>query len=177
SSVTGVLGNDFENNQSYPTVIVFNSSNHNNESDIYSVTFTLNANTASDGDVSIPDWNPFLIANAQRGYEIHLPYYEPTDLADLTLFGTNFDDGNPNDWTTKIAGLSKTYLTQNNMPWVIDVNAEFNWTTERTAINSGHLHFVDWATSGGVDYQDWYFENGSNGTSTGYRNNSDIDYN
>ncbi len=178
TSVSGVVGNSFESNQTYPTVIVFNTSNASNEGDNYPITFTLNANTATESDISIQNWNPFLLANGQRGYEIHLPYHAPTDMADLTLFGTNYDDGNPNDWNgTKLSGVYKTYLTQNNMPWVINVYAQFNWTIERSAINTGHLHFVDWATSSGTDYQDWFFENGSTGTKTGYRDVTQIDYN
>ncbi|MCF8372670.1 MAG: LruC domain-containing protein [Bacteroidales bacterium] len=178
STVSGVVGNSFENGQTYPTVILFSTSNHSNEGIQDTVVLTLNSNTATDLQVAIQDWNPFLIGNGQRGVEIHLAYYPPTDLANLSLFGTNFDDGNPNDWNgTKIAGLSKSYLTSNNLPWGIDVGREFNWTLEREPINTGHLHFIDWAASTGTDYQDWYYPNGNTGSKTGYRNNSKIDTN
>ena len=167
SAVSGGVGNAFEGNQTYPTIILFNTSDGNSEGNQYTVTLTCAANVSA-WDIYIAGWNPFLIADGDRDIEIHLPYSEPTDKADVTLFGTNFDDGDPNMWLTKMA-MMNTYVTADNLPWAIDVSADFDWTIERTPINQGHLHFLAWANSWGSLYEDWYMPNGSSGTETGYR--------
>lgn len=174
SSVSGVVNNSFESGQTYPTVMLFNSSDHNYEGMSYVVTFTMATNAADEIDVYVEGWNPFVTANGVRGHEIHLPYYLPTDLADLTLFGTNFDDTDPSGFSSKTVSV-KTYLTPANLPWAIDVSDDFVWTTERTPINLGYNYFTDWATSGGTNYTDWYLPNGASGVSSGYRNTNYID--
>ncbi len=105
--------------------------------------------------------NPFLISNMRRGYEIHLPGYHPTDLADTKLFGALDDNSNP--------ATGKYYLSAQNWPWAINYSNTFNYPIEGVNITNAFLHFVDWANSGGTIYPDWY-----SNTSTGYRNNSNI---
>ena len=46
-------------------------------------------------DLNIADFNPFILAGMERGKEVHLPNYEPTDKADPQYFGTLDDDSNP----------------------------------------------------------------------------------
>lgn len=45
-------------------------------------------NTYTFAQVDIASFNPFIIVNKNRGVEVHLPNYPPTDLVDMSLFGT-----------------------------------------------------------------------------------------
>ncbi len=106
-------------------------------------------------------FNPFLISNKRRGYEIHLPGFVPTNLADKTLFGTGNDASNA---TTGIY-----YVTKNNYPFAINFPTTFTYPTETTPINNAYPHFFDWTGANGKSYLDWY-----SNTATGYRNTSSL---
>lgn len=101
-------------------------------------------------------FNPFLIVNKQRGYEVHLPGQQPTDLADESLFGTYFDATNP--------ATGKYYQSETNLPWAIDLPVRFDYPIEKAEIISAHLRFKEWAESGGNSFTDWYLD------MAGYRN-------
>lgn len=111
-------------------------------------------------DLGTAPYNPFIVANQQRGYEIHLPGQENTALANVLLFGTSQDDSNP--------GNDKYYQTSNNLPWAIHLPVNFDYPIESASIENAHLKFVNWAESGGNLFTDWYLDN------TGYRNSQYI---
>jgi LruC domain-containing protein len=106
-------------------------------------------------------YNPFLIKNQIRGEEIHLADKEPSDLADTSLFGTLEDDTNQ--------GIGKYYKTENNLPWALDINSEFDYPVEGADIIEAYSNFPQWAQSNGVNFPDWY-----SNSAPGYRNNSKI---
>ncbi|TKB99002.1 LruC domain-containing protein [Pedobacter cryophilus] len=110
---------------------------------------------------STAPFDPFLISNGRRGYEIHLPGKTPTNLANTSLFGT-FDD-------RSLTPGSIYYVNSNNRPWAMHFNQEFKFPKEGVSIENAYLHFGDWAISGGLNFTDWY----SNLTS-GYRNDAMI---
>ncbi|MAD96144.1 MAG: hypothetical protein CMB99_02345 [Flavobacteriaceae bacterium] len=114
----------------------------------------------SPDDAGYAPYNPFIIINGERGREVHLPGYVPTDLADATLFGTQNDDTN--------LGAGKYYLTENNLPWGINLPTSFDYPIEGTEILEAYNHFGQWAQSRGYSFMDWY-DNRS-----GYRNTSKI---
>jgi len=106
-----------------------------------------------DGSIEISDlgtspYNPFIIANQQRGYEVHLSGQANTSLADESLFGTDQDDSN--------ISSNKYYQTSNNLPWAIHLPVSFDYPEETVSIEQAHLKFVEWAESGGSSYPDWY---------------------
>jgi len=106
-----------------------------------------------DGSIEISDlgtspYNPFIIANQQRGYEVHLSGQANTSLADESLFGTDQDDSN--------ISSNKYYQTSNNLPWAIHLPISFDYPEETVSIEQAHLKFVEWAESGGSSYPDWY---------------------
>lgn len=101
-------------------------------------------------------FNPFIISNKRRGYEIHLPDKPPTNLADPSLFNTGQDRSN--------IAMGRYYKTDNNLPWCINIPDHFPIITEKTSIIHAYLHFSDWAQSGGTLYPDWYLD------LPGYRN-------
>jgi len=127
-------------------------------SDIITVIITLANPQASVGNAP---YNPFLIKNQERGTEIHLADKQPTDLADISLFGTGQDDSDFN--------LGKFYKTENNLPWALDINTQFQYPTEETDIIDAYLNFANWALTNGASFADWY-----SNTTSGYRDNSKI---
>lgn len=124
---------------------------------------SINVVVAVDGSIEISDlgtspYNPFIIANQQRGYEIHLSGQANTSLADESIFGTDQDDSDINS--------SKYYQTTNNLPWAIHLPVGFDYPEETVSIEQAHLKFVEWAESGGSSYPDWYLNE------PGYRNSN-----
>ena len=111
-------------------------------------------------EIDIPNFNPFIIVNKVRGKEIHLPDYPPTDLVDMSYFGTFHDDSN--------AATGKYYKTDNNLPWAINIYESFDYPKEKVDIINTYNHFVEWAESSGASYPDWYKDN------SGYRNANNI---
>jgi len=49
------------------------------------ITITFPMGTYTSADLDIANFNPFLIVNQNRGVEVHLPNYQPTDLVDESL--------------------------------------------------------------------------------------------
>lgn len=111
-------------------------------------------------DIGYPPYNPFIFINRNRSKEVHLPGNMPTDLADVSLFGSGDDDTN--------LATGKTYMTANNLPWALNFPASFPYLKEKVAINQGFLKFNQWAESGGSLFSDWYQDKG------GYRNTEKI---
>lgn len=122
------------------------------------LTITFKPNETAVNDLNIGNFNPFIIVNKVRSHEVHLPYYPPTDLANLSLFGQWEDASNP--------PTGKYYVTANNLPWAINIYESFDYPIEKQVILGAHLKFAAWAMSGGVQFPDWYKN------LTGYRNSS-----
>ena len=108
---------------------------------------------------SVP-YNPFLIISQNRGREVHLPGYQPTDLVDADFFGTLDDDSDPE------RGIY--YRSKTDLPWGIHLPESFCYPKEKVDIRNGHLRFTDWARSSGFSYMDWYRD------VSGYRNKSHL---
>ncbi|OAQ38836.1 hypothetical protein A5893_12385 [Pedobacter psychrophilus] len=93
-------------------------------------------------------YNPFLISDGRRSYEIHLPGFPPTSLADKNLFGSLQDLSNP--------AIGKYYIGENNWPWALSFVEPFNYPTEGKPVNLAYPNFSAWAASGGTQFKDWY---------------------
>ncbi|WP_207427718.1 LruC domain-containing protein [Pedobacter sp. SYSU D00535] len=106
-------------------------------------------------------FNPFLISNMRRGYEIHLPGYAPTDKATASLFGTMDDSSKP--------ATGRYYLSKENGPWALSFTETFKYPSELNAIGDAYFHFAEWASSGGTLFSNWYTN-----SDTGYRDQSKI---
>jgi LruC domain-containing protein len=174
--------NGLEAGQSQPTIIVFddafrffatNGMVNTNPSQGYitphtmavKVTFIQNGVIPSGGTVTpdqltIGNFNPFIVIDAVRGHEVHLPWFSPTDLADASLFGTGEDVSDP--------GSGRCYITKNNLPWSLNVPVDISYPKEYKEITLGYLKFEPWAISGGSNYPDWYLDLG------GYRDNDNL---
>lgn len=92
--------------------------------------------------------NPFIFRTNNRGWEIHLPGYRPTDLADESKFGTG-DDATHFE-------TEHLYKTAKGLPWGMNLPVTFVYPIEKSPIIKAHLKFQQWAVSGGYSFMDWY---------------------
>jgi LruC domain-containing protein len=176
--IVNLGANGLENGQSKPTVIVFDDyfdlmqypgsgiGINTTPGSSYVSPYTINVYMEVTGgtytltQLDIQHFNPFLIVKQDRSHEIHLPDYTPTDLMNTALLGTDADDSNP--------ATGKYYKNTDNLPWGIHIYESFDYPKEQVDVVNAYYHFVEWATSGGTSYPDWYKN------LPGYRNNSNI---
>ncbi|MCL6267162.1 LruC domain-containing protein [Flagellimonas myxillae] len=97
-------------------------------------------------DLGLVPFNPFLISDATRSKEIHLPDYAPTSMA--ASLGTKDDDSDP--------AQNRYYKTDKNLPWALNIFDEFEPPQESIPITIAYPKFVNWANSGGTQDLDWY---------------------
>jgi len=102
-------------------------------------------------------FNPFIFINGEteRGKEVHLPGYPPTESADRSYFGIGDDDSN--------LSAERYYKTVNNLPWALNLPTTWIYPKERISITEAYLFLADWAESSGAEHTDWY-ENTSGNT-------------
>jgi LruC domain-containing protein len=118
------------------------------EPDTIRISINFTPETYTYNQLDIGNFNPFIIVNKDRGTEVHLPDYLPTDLADVSRFGQWEDASNPATGTY--------YKTVQNLPWAIHIYEQFDYPVEKQEILWAHLKFAEWATSGGVLFPNWY---------------------
>ncbi|WP_394746710.1 LruC domain-containing protein [Spongiimicrobium salis] len=107
------------------------------------VEFTAGIEGSLLGDVP---FNTFLIANATRSREVHLPDLAPTSKADFLGTGDDFSD----------ATVGRYYKTRTNLPWALNIYEGFDTPPESVPITLQYPRFVNWANSGGTQNVDWY---------------------
>lgn len=126
-----------------------------------SVTLKITLNGAKTyEEIGTVPYNPFVIISQNRGREVHLPGYQPTDLIDASLFGSQDDNSDVEN------GIY--YRSRTDLPWGIHLPESFDYPKEKSDIREGHLRFKDWAQSFGYSYMDWYRNQ------NGYRNTAHI---
>lgn len=173
--------NGLESGQTHPTVIVFeNAFRVMGTQNVYvntvpssppiaprtmnvTVTFMENGVPGSGGTVSLtqlsmPNFNPFIVINGDRRREVHQANFPPTSLAVTSVFGM-IDDAS-------VPSAGKYYITRANHPWMLNIPEQIPYPFEEVQFDLGYLKFLDWAVSGGVNYPDWYMNK------SGYRNPS-----
>ncbi len=112
------------------------------------------------GTLNESTFNPFIVADQERGKEIHLPDYPPTSKVEQGYLGAGDDDSNPE--------TSRYYKTEQNLPWAINIYSDFAYPIEKVEIIDAHLKFAPWAQSSGEEFEDWYEDK------PGYRNDENI---
>ncbi|MGC6432078.1 MAG: LruC domain-containing protein [Jejuia sp.] len=162
--------NGTEAGQSNATIIVFDNAwehGYGNtrveqpfiQPDTLSVTINL-VTPIDENNFGAAPFNAFMIINKERGKEVHLGDYPPSDLADTSYFGQSSDDTQ--------TSIGKYYKSQNNLPWALNFPSKFNYPIELTSIENSHLNFVQWALSGGQSFRNWYKDE------EGYRDGDNI---
>lgn len=173
-NVSGVTGATLETGTTNACLQLFSSTraiqqqwntwpgNPYSDSVLFDVSFNITT-PPSLSSFGLSAYNPFIWVNEPgkgRGWEIHLPGKNPTNLANTALFGQGDDD-------TQVNGTKK-YLSKNNLPWAISIPEKFDYPKETEDITQTYLRFVNWAQSGGTTNTDWYKN------ISGYRVNSKI---
>jgi LruC domain-containing protein len=162
-SVTGpILVNNYINlnpngteaNQDKAVIILTDDADYLLNETTVSINFTDPISTSALG---VAPFNPFLIVDANREREVHLPYRNRTTLGvyNPQAAGVNSDlDGN--------------YISDSGYPWAISIIHDFKVPKENVNITNAYNFFVSWAETGGLQFKDWYKDN------PGYRNTKDI---
>lgn len=166
NSAVSLNSKGLENNQTSPVIVIFDNAFENGpygactgtEGDEITIDIDFNS-PVSQSTIALNNFNYFIFRTEERGHEVHLKNYYPTDLADLTLFDT-FDDGS--------SSPGAYYVSKSGLPWGLHIIHNFRQMKEREDIIFGYNYFVNWAQSNGNQYQDWYKDN------SGYRNTSKI---
>lgn len=130
------------------------------EPDTIRLSIGFKPNQYSINDLSLHNFNPFLIINKDRGKEVHLPNRKPTSLAAAEYFRQVHDDSD--------AANGRYYKTKENLPWALNITSSYDHTIESVQITSAHLKFAAWAESSGTRFPDWFKD------LPGYRDNSKI---
>jgi len=105
-------------------------------------------NAVAQKELGVAPFNPFIFINGDRGKEVHLPGYAPTEKADKSYFGTYHDDTDPSK--------NKYYKTLTNLPYALNIPETFDYPIEGVPINKAYTKFANWAQSGGNAFKDWY---------------------
>lgn len=160
--------NNIENGQDYAVIPLFNDAhkvlgrNQNiqintiigsgNNTNPRNISFTIRFNnpTLSAEAFNIDKLNVFIIVDGNRSNrkEIHVTGYQPTRLANTTLFGGNNDGSS--------LSSKKYYISKENLAWGIMVPTDFKWPTEYSNIKNVYSEFADWVTSGGTKNEEWW---------------------
>lgn len=162
SNITGFSGGVLEGLAANATVRIFNNSvlemaeynTKNGEPFADTVNFVINfslINPVQQSVIGLGIFNPFIWSNnngRDRGFEIHLPGKNYTNLADITIFKTGDDN-------TDITGTN-TYKSKDNLFWAICTPQRFEYPTEGNDITKAYPRFVNWVNTKGVLNANWY---------------------
>jgi len=140
--------NGTETNQDNAVIIITDNAHRMQDDTTIIVSFTEPLNTNLLGTAP---FNPFIISDKNRDIEIHLPYYDVTNLGSETyeIDGLNRD---PNG----------DFVSNTGFPWAISLTHDFKVPLETVSITAAYNFFNDWATSGGDQNKDWYKDNPGN---------------
>jgi len=119
--------------------------------DIYELDFHITTTTpVTLSTFGVPPYNPFIYVNQERGKEVHLINFPPTDIANPSYFGTINDASDP--------GSLIYYQTSTGLPWAIHIVESLSYPVEKVQILNAYTHFAEWAQSGGTNFTDWYMD-------------------
>ncbi|MGF1766883.1 LruC domain-containing protein [Enterovibrio makurazakiensis] len=108
--------------------------------------------------VGYPPYDPFIFASTGIyhgdfaafppgiSWQLHLKQFDGTSDINNAFF--NIHDDN--------SGGSESFLTENNMPWSINIRDEWSHPLENTDISHAFTTFADWVTSSGETNTAWY---------------------
>lgn len=113
-----------------------------------SVSIALNGTSSA---TALSTFTPYIVIDKERGRELRGADDLPSTLASSDYFGL-FDDA-----SDPASGMY--YKTSNGLPWVLKIPGDFNYPIEQTSIENTYLNFVNWYSSGGLIYENWYDSN------------------
>jgi len=105
-------------------------------------------------ELNANNFNPYIMINQDRGKEVHLPDYLPTEQASFKYFGQSQDNSNPEK------GIY--YKSKNNLPWALNIIEEIPYSRDTEDFLSSYPSFGDWVETNGEKTKDWYLNKGEN---------------
>lgn len=150
---TELEANGTESRQSKAVIIAFEDAKaHHNPDDVsLSELITIDikfVNGVHRDELGYPPYNPFLLSNGERGREIHLPGYQPTDLVNIPYFLSEDDTSNLID--------GRSYIDTGGLPWAVNLPETFFYPLDSKGIDETYNNFLDWVESEGLASLDWY---------------------
>ncbi|WP_258097859.1 LruC domain-containing protein [Marinoscillum pacificum] len=106
------------------------------------------------GQVSVDDFevDEYIRIDQEEGREVHKPGRAYTSLFDESWIGQAADDTRP--------GEGKFFLTENNLPWVIEIPVSWEYPKEKVQISQAYPRFVDFVQ--GKSKSPWYTDESGN---------------
>jgi len=93
----------------------------------------------------------FIFRTNDRGHEIHFANYAPTDLFDLTRFGTFDDTSEPSN--------GRYFKSALNLPWALKLTTNWRYPQEYIDVIWAYPEYEAWVESSGSQSQDWHIFN------------------
>ena len=117
----------------------------------YRVHGTVQQVDAANGKVTLAQLyaiNPFIFIGQDRGKEVHLVGYSPTNSANKSYFGLGNDNSS-----------EMFYSSKKGFPWALNIPAPIAYMQESVDFVKGYPDFAGWVESGGSKNKDWYTKN------------------
>lgn len=96
------------------------------------------------GDFYLYNFNPFIYIGQERGKELHLVNYPPTDLA-----GINNSHWGFGTWDDASEDGGPYYVSNAGLPWALDIPIDtWAWPIEERDISLAYVKFNDWVVLG-----------------------------
>lgn len=109
--------------------------------------------------MDIKNIDVFIISKAAtesvKRTEVHVAGYAPTDLADMTHFGTG-NDASVNNTPLNVPAKGN-YLSTDGLAWGICIpgTTPWAWPKEKKMITEVYTAFANWVNTGGTEDQNW----------------------
>lgn len=134
----------------YQPINTLSGNENNTKSVSISLSVEFNNPTLSPEAFNINKLNVFIIVggNKNNRKEIHIAGFQPSKLAETSIFGDNDDDSS--------FSAKRYYLSKENLAWGIVVPTNFKWPLEYTKIQDAYSKFEKWVTSGGKEEVKWW---------------------
>jgi LruC domain-containing protein len=104
--------------------------------------------------LSSVNFNPYIIVGQERGKEIHLVNMPPSQLMNMSYFGS-LNDGS-------VPSSNIYFKSKQGLPWALNINQSIPYPSEKIDFITAFPNFVNWAQSGGATHADWYLNNPGN---------------
>lgn len=134
--------NGTESGQDNAVIIITDNTDNLASQTLISVVFT---SPVSSGNLGSTPYNPFIIVNSDRTREIHLPNKS------LTSLGTTAEEN---------GGMNSdplgNFISAEGYPWALSFLEDIPIPKESVRITDAYNNFVNWATNGGQQSEDWY---------------------
>lgn len=165
ASVSDYMPEETESGQTHPTILLFDDITKFRsvkEETKKQFTVSIKFNGINEKDI-VPPYNPFIFIDSdkERGKEVHLVNYPPTDKADMSLFGTGKDLSRPNENLYYVSVDMMPFAI--NMPISDEIQRELieklkDPKNEKTRIDVLYPRFASWVKSNGKKDKDWYIQ-------------------